>query len=61
MADLNVAILLITVAFYKQLLAVCFDEEFAYLRGVKVQCFYLLLLIMTALTVVSLVPVVGVA
>lgn len=59
-AGLNVAILLITVAFYKQLLAVCFDEEFARLRGVKVRRFYLLLLIMTALTVVSLVLVVGI-
>ncbi|MFQ5491610.1 MAG: metal ABC transporter permease [Phycisphaerae bacterium] len=47
------------VAFYRQFLAVCFDEEFARLRGVKVEFYYLLLLGLTALTVVLLVMVVG--
>lgn len=46
--------------FYKQFLAVCFDEEFARLRGVPVEAFYLLLLGLTALTVVLLVSVVGI-
>ncbi len=45
--------------FYRQFLAVCFDEEFARLRGVKVTFFYLLLLVMVALTVVFLLQVVG--
>lgn len=45
--------------FYKQLLAVCFDEEFARLRGISVEAYYLLLLGITALTVVLLVTVVG--
>ena len=40
-------------------LAVCFDEEFARVRGVNVSGFYLLLLCMVAVTVVSLVQVVG--
>ena len=31
--------------FYHQLLAVCFDEEFARLRGVRVELYYLLLLL----------------
>ncbi len=34
--------------FYKQFLAVCFDEEFAHIRGVNVSAFYLLLLCMVA-------------
>jgi len=54
-------IVLVTVAlFHKQLLAVCFDGEFAGLRGVHVQRFYFLLLALTALTVVLLVSVVGI-
>ena len=44
---------------YKQLVAISFDEEFARLRGINVEAFYLLLLCMTALTVVLLVTVVG--
>ncbi len=46
--------------FYNKLLAVCFDEEFALVRGVRVQFYYLLLLCLTALTVVLLIPVVGI-
>lgn len=45
--------------FYNRFLAVCFDEEFARLRGVRVEFYYLLLLCLTALTVVVLVRVVG--
>ena len=43
---------------YPQLEAVCFDEEFARLRGIKVELYVLLLLVLTALTVVLLVTVV---
>ncbi len=46
--------------FYGQLVAVCFDEEFARLRGLPVDLFYFLFLCLTALTVVVLVMVVGV-
>jgi zinc transport system permease protein len=45
--------------FYRQFLAVSFDEEFARLRGVPVTGFYLLLLCMVAVTVVLLIQVVG--
>jgi zinc transport system permease protein len=45
--------------FYRQFLAVSFDEEFARLRGLPVTFFYLLLLCMVALTVVLLIQVVG--
>lgn len=59
MAGLDTVILLVVVAFSKQFLAVSFDEEFARLRGVWVDFFYLLLLVMVALTVVILIQVVG--
>jgi zinc transport system permease protein len=53
-------IVVITVLlFYRQFLALSFDEEFARLRGVPVTFFYLLLLCMVALTVVLLIQVVG--
>ena len=48
------------VFFYNQFLATCFDEEFARLRGQGVQAYYLLLLCLTALTVVLLATVVGI-
>jgi zinc transport system permease protein len=57
---LDALIVIIVVLFYNQFLAVCFDEEYALLRGVHVRFYYLLLLCMTALTVVLLVTVVGI-
>lgn len=45
---------------YPRIEAVCFDEEYAALRGVPTTWYYLLLLIITALTVVLMVRVVGI-
>ena len=45
---------------YNILLAVCFDQEFAGLRGVHSGVFYILLLCLTSLTIVLLVRVVGI-
>jgi zinc transport system permease protein len=59
MAGVDAVIALVVVLFYKQFLAVCFDTEFARLRGVPADLFYLLLLCMVALTVVLLIQVVG--
>jgi len=59
-AGLDLLVLLLAGLFYNQLLAVCFDEEFARLRGLPVEAYYLLLLGLTALTVVVLVKVVGI-
>jgi zinc transport system permease protein len=59
-AGLDVVVVTLGVVFYNKLLAVCFDEEFARLRGVRVGVYYLLLLCLAALTVVLLVPVVGI-
>lgn len=60
MAGLDLVVVGLGLLFYKQLLAVCFDEEFAATRGLAVGFYYLLLLMLTALTVVLLVSVVGI-
>lgn len=56
---LDIVIVLFTLIFYRQILFVCFDEEYAALRGINVNNIYILLLIMIALTVVVLVQTVG--
>ena len=43
-ALLDAAVIIVTILFYNQLTAVCFDAEFARVRGVKVDLFYLLLM-----------------
>jgi zinc transport system permease protein len=56
---LDLAILLTVGLFYKQLLAVAFDEEFAKLRGISVEWFYILFLILIGFTVVIMIRIVG--
>ena len=60
LAGLDAIIVAIGLLYYNQFLAVCFDQEFARLRGVRVELFYLLLLCLAALTVVILATVVGI-
>jgi zinc transport system permease protein len=59
MVGLDALVVFLGVALHAQLQAICFDEEFARLRGLNVELYYLLLLALTALTVVLLVSVVG--
>ena len=59
MVALDVLLLSIVAAYHRQFLAVVFDEEFARLRGLPVGFFYLLLLVLVAVTVVLLIQVVG--
>ena len=59
MAITDAVILCVVFVFWKPLLAVCFDSEFARLRGIRAERYYLLLLCLTALTVVSLLRVMG--
>jgi len=59
-AILDVVVVAVSLGLYKQFLAICFDEEFARARGIRVEAYYLLLLGLTALTVVLLVTVVGI-
>ncbi|WP_372796270.1 metal ABC transporter permease [Pontiella sp.] len=59
-AGLDLFIAAVALLFHKQFVAVCFDEEFARLRGVNTGLFYFLMLALTALTVVLMVSIVGI-
>jgi zinc transport system permease protein len=59
MAGLDLVIILLVAAFYKEFLILSFDEEFGTVVGMPVNALYLLLLCMVALTVVVLIRVVG--
>lgn len=60
LVGLDVLVIAVALLFYNHLMAVCFDEEFARVRGVNTKFYYTLLLCLTALTVVTLVYVVGI-
>lgn len=57
---LDAVVVVLGVVFYNKFQAVCFDQEFAQLRGVRVNVYYMLLLCLTALTIVILLRVVGI-
>ncbi len=57
---LDIMILGSTFLFYNRLLAVCFDDEYAMLRGVNAHGYYIFLLCLTALTIVLMVRIVGI-
>lgn len=57
---LGVIVLSLILLFYHKLVAVCFDEEFAQLRGVSSKLYYLLLLGITAISMVLMVRLVGI-
>lgn len=59
MALLDGVLLISLTLFYRQFVAVAFDEEFARLRGVPVTLVYLALLVLVAITVVLMIQVVG--
>jgi zinc transport system permease protein len=59
MLILDIAIIGIVIAFYKEFLSLSFDEEYSTVLGVPVEVLYLLLLGMIALTVVVLLRIVG--
>jgi len=56
---LDIVIVLLVVSFYKELLAVSFDETFAMVENVPVDAIYIVLLCLIALTVVMMMRVVG--
>ncbi len=56
---LDLIIIISIIIFYKQILAVSYDSEFASLRGISVKFFYTLILILSALSVVAAIKVVG--
>ncbi len=57
---LDLIVLGTSILFFNQFFSVCFDNEFMTLRGINTTFFYLLLLILTALTIVLLVRIVGI-
>jgi zinc transport system permease protein len=59
MAILDIIIVGIVFLFYKQFMVAVFDEEFARLRGIKIEIYYTILMCMVALTVVLLIQIVG--
>ncbi len=59
MLFLDISVLLFTAVFYRQILALSFDPEFATVRGVKVALLQFLMLGLTALTVVLTMRLVG--
>jgi zinc transport system permease protein len=59
MGVLDALVLAAIAILYRRFLAIAFDEEFARLRGVNVEVFYVFLLCVVALTVVLLIQIVG--
>ena len=59
MSTLLVVIILIMTFFYRDILAVSYDNEYAALRGINVKFFYTLILVLSALSVVIAIKVVG--
>lgn len=59
MATLLLVILFVITFWYRDILAVSYDSEYAALRGVNVKFFYTLILVLSALTVVIAIKVVG--
>ncbi|MEN8198964.1 MAG: metal ABC transporter permease [Thermodesulfobacteriota bacterium] len=57
---LDLLVLTVVGLFYNKFLALCFDDEYAWLRGVNTHWLYLVLLCLTALTIVLLVRIVGI-
>lgn len=55
---LGIIVIIITL-FYREILAVSYDSEYASLRGINVKFFYTLILVLSALTVVIAIKVVG--
>lgn len=60
LGGLDIFILITVLCLHKKLLAICFDEEQAQLQGVPVNALYLLLLVLTAVSIVLLIQVVGI-
>jgi len=59
MAAIDILIIALVSIFYKELLAISFDETFAIIRNIPVEVIYLGLMGITALTIVAVMQVVG--
>jgi zinc transport system permease protein len=59
MLSLNAVIIIVVALFYKEFLAMSYDEEFSFVVGIPVTLLYFILLGMIALSVVMIIRVVG--
>lgn len=59
-ALIDIVIIIVVIAFFKQFQAITFDEEYSRAVGLNVDFYYLLLLVLVALTVVALIKIVGI-
>ena len=59
MTFLDLFIISVIIFFYKEILAVSYDSEFASLRGINVKFFYTLILVLAGLCVVAAIKAVG--
>jgi zinc transport system permease protein len=59
-AALDIIVITLGLLSYNRMIAVCFDEEFARLRGIRTDLYTLFLLCLTALTIVLMIRVVGI-
>ncbi len=57
---LDGVILLLSILFYHHFQTLSFDEEFARIRGIKTNLYFMILLIMTAVTVVLMTTIIGI-
>lgn len=60
MLVLDLLILFLVILFYKEFLAITFDEDYSTVIGIPVEALYLILLCLVALTVIVLIRVVGI-
>jgi zinc transport system permease protein len=60
MLILDIILIVLVFLFYKEFLAISFDEDFSTVVGIPVEALYLLMLCMVALTVIVLIRVVGI-
>ena len=60
MAGFSMANLLLTIILFRQLVAVCFDDEFARLRGLPVGTVMLVLMVMNSIAIVMMIQAVGI-
>ena len=56
---LDISIIAFSLIFYKMIIAISFDKEFAKIRGLRVELFYIILMILIALSIVVSIRVAG--
>lgn len=57
---LDAVVIVLALVFYHKFVAICFDQEFAELRGVRVRLYYFLMLALVAVSIILLMKLVGI-